>query len=129
MFYPKKVTSIKNDEQFGGRGDQSTARNKTAKEDSDLVHNNTVGLKNKGYGECSKCKALIIIDKKIVDEKDGKVIPLTLGGKRHHCNGTELILAEEDIVKEFKEKLDRANDIELSSFQIDLVMKERGSIK
>jgi hypothetical protein len=81
--------------------------------------------KNKGYDECLKCKAPIIIDRKIVEEKDGKVIPLTLEGKRHHCNGTELILAEENAVKKTKMIVDRVNEVELSTFQIDLVMKER----
>ena len=87
---------------------------------------NKAALQNKRYDECYKCKKLIILDKKIVD-KDGKVLPLTLGRKRHHCSGTELILAEEHIVKEIEMKIDWTNRIELSSFQLELVIKERTS--
>jgi hypothetical protein len=82
---------------------------------------NKVLLKNKHYHECTKCGAPIIHDK---DETDSQkeLIPLNLDGKRHHCTGTELILAEENILKEIQRIINYANKIELTSFQLRIIL-------
>lgn len=87
---------------------------------SDISISNKI---SKCYSECNKCRARIVIDPRIRDN-DGNVIPLDLNLKRHLCNGAERILHELNVVDEIKNLLTKANEIEISSFQLRLVMEE-----
>ena len=78
---------------------------------------------SKCYSECNKCRARIVIDPRIRDN-DSNVIPLDLNLKRHLCNGAERILHELNVVDEIKNLLTKANEIEISSFQLRLVMED-----
>lgn len=78
---------------------------------------------SKCYSECNKCRARIVIDPRIRDN-DGNVIPLDLNLKRHLCTSAERLLHELDVVEEIKNLLIKANEIEISSFQLRLVMEE-----
>jgi hypothetical protein len=75
------------------------------------------------YHVCTKCEVPIIVDELVV-EKNGTKIPLTPGRIRHHSTGAELILAEEDFVKDVQRQRDRVNELELSSFHPSLVMED-----
>jgi hypothetical protein len=73
------------------------------------------------YARCLRCKSSITYDSKIVDEQSN-TIPLDLNRKRHVCSGVKRILHEEKVVKKIQRMIKVANDIELTSFQLRLVI-------
>jgi hypothetical protein len=85
---------------------------------SDIFNKNS-----KCYSECNKCSARIVIDPRIRDN-DCNAIPLDLNLKRHLCTSAERLLHELNIVEDIKNRLTRANEIEISSFQLRLVMED-----
>jgi hypothetical protein len=60
---------------------------------------------------CSKCKSIISLD--------GTDL-LDLNGKRHFCDGADLISHEEKCVTQIQKIIDHYNRRELSSFQVEL---------
>jgi hypothetical protein len=70
---------------------------------------------------CFKCNSLVIFNAKIVDE-ESNIIPLDLNRKRHICSAADRIIHEEKIVKDIQSIIEKANDVELVSFQLRLAM-------
>jgi hypothetical protein len=102
----------------------SDKENKCFVDRSNYNHLSDISNKfSKCYSECYKCRARIVIDPRIRDN-DGNVIRLDLNLKRHLCNGAERILHELNVVDEIKNLFTKANEIEISSFQLRLVMEE-----
>jgi hypothetical protein len=56
-------------------------------------------LQIKRYDSCARCGQIIVYDTEAVD-RQGKLIPLAIDRKIHHCNGAQQIVHEERIVKE-----------------------------
>jgi hypothetical protein len=75
----------------------------------------------KDDSRCFKCNSPIIFNAKIVDEH-ANFIPLDLNSKRHICSGVERIFHEEKVVKKIQSMIKKANDFELASFQLTLVI-------
>ena len=86
-----------------------------------MFSSNSQDHSKKDNARCFNCKSSIIFDSKILDEHS-KFIPLDMNHKRHICSGVERILHEEKVVKKIQRILKKANDIELSSFQLRLAM-------
>lgn len=70
---------------------------------------------------CFKCNSPIDFNSKVVDEK-GNFIPLDSNHKRHICSPVDRILHEEKIVRKIQSIIKKANDVELVSFQLGLVI-------
>jgi hypothetical protein len=86
-----------------------------------MFDSNNQHFSENDYARCSRCKSSIIIDSKILDEHS-TFIPLDLNHKRHICSGAERILHEEKVVKKIQSIIKKANDVELVSFQLGLVI-------
>jgi hypothetical protein len=86
-----------------------------------ISKSNNQYFSEKDYAKCLRCKSSIIIDSKILDAHS-TFIPLDLNHKRHICSGAERILHEEKVVKKIQSIIKKANDIELASFELRLVI-------
>jgi hypothetical protein len=86
-----------------------------------ISKSNNRHFSEKEYARCLRCKSSITYDSKIVDEQSN-VIPLDLNRKRHICSAVDRILHEEKIVKKIQSIIKKANDVELISFQLGLVI-------
>jgi len=84
--------------------------------------NNIIQEGLKDYSRCYRCKALITYHSNIRDNQS-RMIPLDLNHKRHLCSRADRIIHEEIVVKEIKDRIDKVNQIELSSFELTLGME------
>lgn len=83
-------------------------------------------LQIKRYDKCSRCAQIIVYDSEAVD-RQGKLIPLAIDTKRHHCNGAQQIVHEKRIVSEIQADIERANKFELR-YKLELVIPDETSM-
>ena len=76
----------------------------------------------KDYPRCYRCKAPIIFRSNIVNSH-GRRIPLDLNQKRHLCSNADRVIHEVKVVNGIKNRVDKVNQIELSSFQLTIGME------
>ena len=93
-----------------------------------MIDSDKLNIKNfiqnglKDY-RCSRCKALITYNPNTAN-KYGRYIPLDLNLKRHICSSADRIIHEQKIVNEIKDRIDKVNQTELSSFRLTLGLEQ-----
>jgi hypothetical protein len=73
---------------------------------------------------CKNCSSLIKYDLS-KREENGKYTPLDLDHKRHFCSSVDKIVHECQVVDRLKNLIKDANSTELSSFELELSIRDR----
>jgi hypothetical protein len=77
----------------------------------------------KHYRLCSTCNTPVA-DILRMPDRENSIVTVNLNSKRHICSGPQRIIHEENIVKALLRHIKNINELELSSFQLRLIIEE-----